>query len=152
MSYYTWTTYGFGFCVDDIARDVSLTLEKVLNVAKMEPSVYKIVMDHLNEICKSEDITLDELDVDNLDELEGDYCERGLTFILYNVINEIDIVYADNYYGEQYILYAPDYPWRIKENERNLSEEDVKQIFKKYISMLTDEPIKIDYYSVENGG
>lgn len=152
MSYQTWTTYGFGFCVDDISRDVSLTLEKVLNVAKMKPSVYKIVVDKLNWICERDEIEFDDLDIDDIDEVEGDFCERGLTFVLYNVITEIPIVYADNYDGEQYILYTPSYPWQMKENENNLSEDDVVKIFAKYINMLTDKPINIDYQSVENGG
>ena len=32
------------------------------------------------------------------------------------------------------------------------TEEEVAGIFKKYIPVLTDEPIDIDYQSVENGG
>ena len=152
MSYHTWTTYGFGFCVDDIYTDISLTLEKVLNLAKMEPSVYKIVSEYLDDICESENITRDELDVDDLDDLEGDYCERGLAFILYNVITEIPIVFADDYNGDQYILYTPSYPWNLQKGEKELNEEDVVKIFSKYINILTDKPIEIDYQSVENGG
>lgn len=152
MSYRTWTTYGFGFCVDDISEDVSLTLDKVLNLAKTEPSVYKIVTEYLDEICEEEKITRDELCIDDIDGLEGDYCERGIAFVLLNVITEIPVMYADNFDGVEYILYEPSYPWQMKENEKNLSEEDVEKIFKKYINMLTDKPINIDYQSVENGG
>ena len=40
----------------------------------------------------------------------------------------------------------------ISERERNLSESDVKDMFMKYISVLTDEHVVIDYFNVENGG
>ena len=35
---------------------------------------------------------------------------------------------------------------------RLVTEDEVAGIFKKYIPVLTDEPIDIDYQSVENGG
>ena len=36
--------------------------------------------------------------------------------------------------------------------DKTLTEEDVENIFKKYVKILTDEDINIKYYSVENGG
>lgn len=152
MSYHTWATPGFGICVDDICKDVSLTLEKVLNLAKMEPSVYEIVMEYLNGICERDEIAFDELTIEDIDELEGDYCERGIAFVLYNVITELPVVYADSFDGDQYVLYSPGYPWTMQESERSLSEKDVVKIFAKYVSILTDIPINVDYYNVENGG
>jgi hypothetical protein len=50
MSFHTWSTNGFGICVDDIYRDVSLTTEKILKLAAMEPSVLKIVQEYIDEI------------------------------------------------------------------------------------------------------
>lgn len=144
MSYEIWTTQGFGFCVDNI----NTTPEKLLKLAAMEPSVDKIVKDYIEGL----DIPIDELTVEDFDDLEGEYCERGITYILYNVISEIPIVFADDYNGTPYILYCPSYPWYMDEKERTLSQDDVKEIFKKYIKILTDENIRIDYYNVENGG
>jgi len=152
MSYETWCTKGFGVCVNDILKDTSLTVEKVLKLAAMEPSVHKIVQEYMDEICERDEILKEEFEIDDFDELEGDYCEHGLTFILYNVITEIPVVWADDYGGDDYILYCPSYPWRMDEYERNFSEEDVVKIFNKYINVLTDLPINVDYYSVENGG
>ena len=152
MSFHTWSTNGFGICVDDIYRDVSLTTEKILKLAAMEPSVLKIVQEYINEICERDEIPREEITVEDFDELEGDYCERGLAFILYNVITEIPVVYADSFGGDQYILYCPGYPWTLHDNEKELSENDVIKIFAKYVNILTDIPININYYSVENGG
>lgn len=152
MSFRNWSTDGFGICVDNILHDVSLNVQKFLDIAAMEPSVLEIVEKHIDEICKEEKISKDDFKIEWFDELEGDYGERGLAFILYNVITEIPVVYADSFDGDQYILYCPTYPWSMHENERALSEEDVVKIFKKYVSILTDIPIKVDYYSVENGG
>ena len=152
MSFHTWSTNGFGICVDDIYRDVSLTTEKILKLAAMEPSVLKIVQEYINEICERDEIPREEITVEDFDELEGDYCERGLAFILYNVITEIPVVYADSFGGDQYILYCPSYPWTLRDNEKELSEEDVVKIFAKYVNVLTDIPINVNYYSVENGG
>lgn len=144
MSYRTWATYGFGFCVDDIQT----TPERLLNLAAMEPSVEKIVKEYIEE----GDVPYEDLTIDDFYELEGDEYERGIAFVLYNVIKEIPIVYAEDYDGVQYILYCPTYPWCMTNNEMNLTEDKVEEIFTKYIKILTGEDIAVDYCEVENGG
>lgn len=148
MSYRTWTTYGFGFCVDDI----DTTPEKLLKLAAMNPNVLKDVREYLDDIFDEEEYKDEELTIEDFDELEGDYCERGVAYILYQVIDEIDIIFADDYNGTPYILYCPSYPWHMGEKEKSLTQEDVEKIFEKYIKILTDQSINIDYQSVENGG
>lgn len=49
------------------------------------------------------------------------------------------------------MLFVPDYPWNQKNRKRLETEEEVFKLFRKYISVLTDEPIFIDYRSIENG-
>ena len=46
----------------------------------------------------------------------------------------------------------PSYPWHLQKNEHNLTEEAVRQIFAKYVTILSDEVLEVDYESVENGG
>ena len=147
MSYHSWTTDGYGICVDDI----NTTPERLLKLAAMKTETLDDVRDYLNGYFDGE-YNNEDLTIDDFDDLEGDYCERGVAYVLFHVIDEIDIVYADDYDGVPHILYCPKYPWSTPENEKNLTREDVKNIFKKYISILTDEPVIIDYYSVENGG
>lgn len=148
MSYHTWTTYGFGFCVDDI----DTTPEKLLKLAAMNSDAIKEVREYLDDIFDGREYKDEELTLSDFDDLEGDYCERGITYVLYHVINEISIVFADDYNGTPYILYCPHYPWTMNEGEKDLSEADVTEIFAKYIRVLTDQPVEIDYQSVENGG
>ena len=149
MSYHTWTTYGYGVCVDNI----NTTPERLLKLAEQKPELLKEVEDYLNNIFDGNYKDY-ELDLDDFEDLEDDYGNRGVAYFLYNVIpdDELIVCSADDYNGTTYILYCPDYPWRLKEHEKNLTEEDVREIFAKYIRILTDEDVVIDYYEVENGG
>lgn len=148
MSYKTWTTYGFGFCV----YDIDTTPQKLLELAAIKPDVLQNVREYLNEYFDGESYNDADLTMEVFDDLEGDYCERGLAYVLYHVIDDIVIEYVDDYDGVPYILYLPSYPWNLKGNEYNLTAEKVEEIFNKYIDILTDKPVTIDYYSVENGG
>ena len=149
MSYHTWTTYGYGFCVDDI----DTTPERLLKLAEMNPEVLEDVREYLDDIFDGEEYKDEDLTLEDFDDLEGGYCERGVTYVLLHVIeNELSLIYADDYNGTPYILYGPHYPWSMPHKEKNLSEEDVTKIFAKYINVLTDQDVDIDYQSVENGG
>ena len=147
MSYHTWSTDGFGFCVDYIKT----TPERVLKLAALNTTTYTELREYLGDVL--EKYTDEELEMDIFYDFEGAYGEMGLSCILREVINnELSIVWADDFDGVNYILYCPSYPWSIKESEKNLSKKDVEEILNKYIKILTDEPIAIDYYCVENGG
>lgn len=147
MSYQTWHTYGIGFCVDDIKT----TPEKLLKLAALdEPTLLK-VEDYLNERFDGE-YKIDELTMEDFCDLEGDFCERDVSFVLCQVIKEIPIVYVDDYDGVPYILYCPTYPWNLTEDEIVLTRGKLKAIFQKYIAILTDDVINIGLQEVENGG
>ena len=117
----------------------------------MDKDVLKDVREYLDEVYpngyKDEDLTLDDFN-----ELEGDYCEKGVAYVLNQIIDDIPIEFAYDYYGVQYILYTPTYPWSMTDTDKTLTKEDVENMFKKYVKILTDKDINIDYYSVENGG
>jgi hypothetical protein len=148
MSYHTWSTDGFGFCVDDIET----TPEKVVKLAAMNKTTLKDLRDYLDEVCE-DGYKDEELEMDVFDDFEGNCGEMGLSVILREVIDEeIPIVWADDFDGVDYILYCPNYPWILQEKEKNLTKADIEDIFNKYIKILTDELIVIDFYSVENGG
>ena len=147
MSYHTWTTYGFGFCVDDIET----TPEKLLKLAMLDDKTFLSVVHYLDERFDGE-YKISELTMEDFCDLEGDFCERDVAYVLRNVIKEIPIVYADDYNGTPYILYCPTYPWNITDTEVGLTEEKVEAIFSKYIEVLTDDVIVVDWQAVENGG
>ena len=65
----------------------------------------------------------------------------------------IGLTVARSFYGESYLLFEPFYPWSHRtQQEREATMESLEAMFRKYISILTDEEIVADYYSVENGG
>lgn len=147
MSYHCWTTDGFGFCVDDIHT----TPKRLMELAAMNEEVLRRVEEYLNE--EHPGWTIESLNMEDFNDLEGNYGETGLAHVLYKVIfAELDVTVASDFDNKYYILYEPSYPWNMPKNEENLTSDDVFKVFWKYISVVTDEYIFIDYRSVENGG
>lgn len=145
VSYHYWTTDGFGFCVDDIHT----TPKRLMELAAMNKKVLRRVEEYLNE--EHPGWTIESLNMEDFNDLEGDCGETGLAYVLYEIIN-LSVSVALDFGNRHYILYKPSYPWSIPDGEENLTEEDVLRIFRKYISVVTDDDIFIDYQSVENGG
>ena len=97
--------------------------------------------------------TIESLNIEDFNNLEGDCGETGLAYVLYEVIfAELTVTVTSDFDNRYYILYEPSYPWSIPNGEKKLTKEVVLRIFRKYISVVTDEGIFIDYQSVENGG
>ena len=146
MSYHTWSVDGYGICTDDITTTKD-RIEKLLSLA---PNFNN----EIQKYFKEHDIKNPSLD-DYL-EYDEDYCS-GLAYLLYQVIAEkenVSLDTADDFDGQWYLLLCPYYPWsnRTVEEQKLNTKEKVTNLFKKYIRILTDEHIAIDYQSVENGG
>lgn len=91
---------------------------------------------------------------DDYMEFDQDYC-LGLASILKDVILErekVELTACDDINGAKYLIYSPRYPWELKWRDRWMTKERLKRIFKKYVAVLDDEPVEIDYQSAENGG
>ena len=153
MSYHTWTSYGYGICVDDIE---GVTMKSLLELVHQAPEFEREFLEWLNE---SYEEPIDELDVsDVLDEWDDNWCYKGIGPILRDVINEtenLSLYVAEDYDSVKYLLISPHYPWdEISTEEHSLSREQANEIFHKYLRILTDndKKIDIDYQSVENGG
>lgn len=145
MSYVSWHIYGYGICVSNITEK---SVERLKKLLAMAPEVQKEVSEWLGDCGTTEPTYEDYMDFDQ------DF-GLGLASILWKVIyiaEGIDLVACENYEGETYLLYVPDYPWHQKLSRQFATEEEAKQLIKKYVSVLTDELIDIDYQSVENGG
>lgn len=145
MSYHCWTTDGYGFCVDDIHT----TPKRLMELAEMNEKVLRRVEAYLDEYYPG--WTIESLNMEDFNDLEGDCGETGLAHVLYEVI-DLRVTVTSDFDNRYYILYEPSYPWSIPDDEEHLTEEDVLRIFRKYISVVTDENIFIYYQSVENGG
>lgn len=151
MSYHTWTSYGYGICVDDIE---GVTMKSLLELIHKAPEFEKEFLEWLSE---SYEEPIDELEIDYvLEDWEDDRCYNGIGPILRDVINEaegLSLYIADDFDGVQYLMLSPHYPWsEIAAKERELTHEAMNEIFRNYIQVLTDKKIYIDYQSVTNGG
>ena len=151
MSYHIWISHGYGICVDDID---GVTMGGLLEFVHKAPEFEKNFLEWLNE---SYEEPIDELDVSEvLDEWDDNWCYKGIGPILRDVINEAEdlrMYIADDFGGVQYLMLSPRYPWsEISAKERELTQEALDEIFHKYLRLLTNKKINIDYQSVENGG
>ena len=154
MSYQTWHDYGYGVCVDDIETTVDKVFSLVHLAPNFEKEFYKWVESFREEgdsECMSEPITMDDIYT-----YEDDYyCISGLGVIIKKVINEcegINLLVCDDFNCNHYLIFSMKYPWYMSEIEKNMTEKDAYQLFNKYVSVLTEEFISIDYQDVENGG
>ena len=145
MSYTSWHNYGYGIRVDDIVCSDVERMERLLATAPQFSA-------KLHEWLSESEIT--EPAWDNYMEYDQDFY-LGLATILKEVIEEaegIQMTACDDYNSVSYLLYQPNYPWKLEEQERNLTEQQVAEIIGRYVRILTSEPIDIYYQSVENGG
>lgn len=109
--------------------------------------VLRRVEEYLNE--EHPGWTIESLNMEDFNDLEGDYGETGLAYVLYEVIfAELTVTVTSDFDNRYYILYGPSYPWSIPDGEEHLTEDDVLRVFLKYISVVTDENIFIYYQSV----
>ena len=146
MSYHHWTIVGYGFCVDDIQVASADRLKKLISLAP----------EFENDINQwMEDWELAGSSVDEYFEYEDDSSYTGLAPILRFVIEEVEgigLIVCDDYNSNMYLLFGPRYPWNITETEKTMTEEKLNDMFRKYISIISDDAVNIDYYVVENGG
>lgn len=145
MSYSTWHNYGYGICVDDIKSQDVERLQALLDLA---PKFKAKIEGWLSER------EVQEPSWDDYMEFDQDFC-LGLATILSETIVEaegIELTACDDYDCITYLLYKPMYPWHMGDIDRGQTEESLAGIFRHYISILTDDPIEIDYQEVENGG
>lgn len=145
MSYSTWHVYGYGVCVSDIK---AVSVERLQTLIHLAPKFECKIQNWFNE-CE-----ISEPSVDDYLEFDQDYM-LGLATLLKEVIEEaegVSFTACEDCSDKLYLFYKPPYPWNLSEKEKTLTEENIAEILCKYISILTDEEILIDYDSVENGG
>lgn len=141
----TWTLNGYGVKISDIPITAD-TVARIEELLFMAPLTKSKIHKHFTEAG----ITGPELE----DYFEYGSETLGLAILLKEVIEEIEHIplgACDDFGCESYLLYCPSYPWEITEYEKGLTEEGLNSMFAKYINMLTNENLDINYYTVENG-
>lgn len=145
MSYTTWHNYGYGICTSDLEIKSVKRIEELLIHA---PEYRKEIQDWFDE-CDNREPT-----VDDYFDFDQDY-QNGIATILKEVIKEatgIEFEACDDFDCMRYLIYMPSYPWSMTERDRTVTKEELDEVLKKYVSIITDSEIIIDYQEVENGG
>lgn len=148
MSYSTWHNYGYGVCADDIGE---ATVEKLCFLVHVAPQLERKVQSYFRELDILEP-TADDFFTAIEDEDFGCY---GLATLIRLVIQETEgiiLTVCNDFNDRKYLIYEPSYPWNMGKNDMQLTKEKLDTIYRKYIRILTDREINIDYQSVENGG
>ena len=139
-----WMYRGYGLCVEDLEINSIERLKKLLELA---PKYREEFRDFFIEKGILNPDIYDYLATDDNEE------EHGFATIIKNALEEITgIRFVDcaDLDGNAYILYEPQFQWMMNENERELTKEKLDEIFTKYISLITDTELEIDYITVVN--
>ena len=154
MSYQSWHNYGYGICVDDINTTADKIFELVHMAPKFTEKFYKWV-EAYREDGDPESIA-EFITMDIIYEYDDDcFCEYGLAPIISAVIKEcegIELLACSDYNCNHYLIFSVMYPWQMTEKEKNMTEEDIRLLIAKYVHVLTNVDIDVNYQSVENGG
>jgi hypothetical protein len=145
MSFQTWHNYGYGICVDGIS---DVTVEKLQSLLHLAPQLENEIHEWLSE-CEITDPTYE----DYL-EFDQDF-HLGLATLLSKTVKEvedIDLTACDDFKGKTFLIYMPRYPWHMCKTDYFVTEESLQSLFGRYVSLLTDKPINIEYQEIENGG
>ncbi|MBQ7818592.1 MAG: hypothetical protein IJ341_02725 [Bacteroidales bacterium] len=141
----TWHNYGYGICVNDLEID---SVEKIEELLSHAPKYREEIHEYFNE-CEITEPT-----VDDYEEFDDDLC-NGFATILKEVIYEatgINLDSESDYSSIRYLIYSPRYPWNMTYEDSAVTKEKLNEIFNKYVSIITDSNIEIDYQSIENCG
>lgn len=145
MGFQTWHNYGYGICTSDIAEPSIEQLNALLDCAPE-------FKEKINGWFAENDIA--DPTFDNYMEYDETYM-YGLATLMQEVIDEaegVTFTACSNFDGDQYLIYQPSYPWNRTDADVGLTQEKIDEILTRYMSILSDESIEIDYQAVENGG
>lgn len=155
MSTKAYHTYGYGICVEKIEN---VEKNNLLSLIRMAPEFYEGYQEWEEEWKLGEGRKPDVDDI--LEDFVKDYAQfstGNLASILQEVIKElegIELTACEDWNRGVYLVYEPDYPWNVKNRpkEQNLTEEDLVAIFAKYLAVVTDSELDVDYQAVEYYG
>ena len=141
MSMKTDIYYGYGIITSKI---------KIKDVERLKELIHRLPCyeEDVEAYFKAENIPEPTIE-DYLSYMEDD---NGLAGLLESIVyNEegISLYACSDNNGDYYLIYPEAYPWHLVALDLSLSEEKLKAIFQKYVALLTDEPIEIDYQRCE---
>ena len=155
MSMQTWIDYGYGIMATSIETDVDRLFKLINTAPKFKEKYMKWLKEEYPEIIKSADPIWANLSMDDLFSYCGDNGVDGLAAIITEVFNEIEdfcIYSCVDFNGDTYVIFPLCLPWQLTDVERELTEDKLYNIFKNYVSVLTDEYVDIGNQKCENFG
>lgn len=155
MSTKAYHTYGYGICVEKIKN---VEKDKLLSLIRMAPEFYGEYQEWEEEWKLGEGYEPDVEDIlaDFVEDC-AQFSTENLASILQEVIKElegIELTACEDWNHGAYLVYEPDYPWNVKNRpkEQKLTEEGLVAIFAKYLTVVTDSELDVDYQKVEYYG
>lgn len=145
MSTCTWINYGIGLCTSSLTLKSVEAIEKLLTKA---PSFRQEIHEFFKE-CG-----IDEPEIQDYVDYDEDY-HNGIAYILKEVIEEREGVFltaCDDVDGNDYLIFPQMYPWELNWKERRMTRRKVERLLKKYLSIITEDPLDIDDIQAENYG
>ena len=145
MSYHTYHTYGYGVRTDNIKIK---SVDKLQTLISLAPDTEATIKDWLI------DNGYEEPTIENYLEYDEEECCH-LASILKMVIYElegIDLTACNDLDLWEDLVFEPAYPWGLTEKDKTITKEHLEEIYRKYLSIITDDVPLLDYQSVENGG
>ena len=135
--------YGIQF---DSECGMDTYVERVQNLLEYAPKYRAIIEDTFRERgLVGDDIYLEDYEGFEMD----DYC--GIPSVLAKVIREAEGIYmeaASDDNGIVYLFLCACMPWQNNERERNLTQEELNAILRKYWHILYDKDVNIDSVSI----
>ena len=145
MSYESWHNYGYGIITTKLEINSVERIEALLSLAP----TYQAEIHRWFEECEITEPT-----VDDYMDYDQDY-NLGIATILRIVIEEVEKVEflaCDDCNCQRFLMYPPMYPWQNKEVDREMTKERITEILTKYVSIVSDTELEIDFQEAENGG
>ena len=145
MSYESWHNYGYGIITTKLEIDSVERIEALLSLAPE----YQAEIHQWFENCEITEPT-----VDDYLEFDQDY-HLGIATILRIVIQEaekVEFLACDDCHCQRFLMYPKLYPWEIQAVDQGMTKDRVEEILKKYVSIVSDTELEIDYQEAENGG
>lgn len=136
MSYSEWTVNGFG--IDDKA--LTPTIKNAVEfLQKFCPDKYdQMMQDGAGEVEKdSEDFYL--TCQDWIDDFEDDNCANGFPALFAIAVNNNEANFDVDYLkGEDTgaVVYCDRQPWEMSDRVKQMTEEDMENVFRKYLAEL----------------
>ena len=140
--------YGIQF---DSKCGTDTTVDRIKQLLELAPEVKADVEAWLKDI----DISLDEVMVDDYADFDQDY-NNGIPALIAKVINAVEGIFVEAASDDDGVLYlylCCCMPWGYNEKERNLTAEELEDIFRKYWNILYPEKVTtIDAVSIHQFG